>query len=229
MDSKGFSMNVWDKGRLPCLFVVLAGSLAALGWGINTPLQPRPTVAAFSFPAIVPLTGWQQLGSSPLPIPTYEKLIPIASKVYQYRQDGRVLEIEMRYLTATKGDIPQFLHWYKSIEQTPAAKIERQPGIGYHLFFVHQNKAYLSSCIHPQGESTVDGKQYLKTKLLSSGNPRQLWGWLVGQKTLFDQRCLWSHLSLPLTEPSQPEKTHQILKEVWLPWADWWQKNFPEP
>jgi cyanosortase A-associated protein len=219
--------NIWNTLRLPCLVAVLSGSVVALGVGMKTPLQPRPAIALYSFPATIPLAGWQPVDHYPLTSPEDKKLTPIASQAYQYQGNGKTLTIEMRYLTATKGDVTQFMRWYSKIPDSVATEVHQQPGKGSYVFLTYQNKAYLSSCINPQGQSTATGRQYLQSKVISGINPKQLLGWLVAKDTLFDQRCLWSHLSLPVKSPADLEATHGLLRETWGLWYDWWQTNFP--
>jgi cyanosortase A-associated protein len=220
--------NSWKTLRIPCLALVLGGTIIALGIGSKTPLQPRPEIAAYIFPATIDLPNWQQTDHYPLPKPEDKKLAPIASQAYQYQRDGKVLTIEMRYLTAAKGDIAQFMRWHTKIPDSVSTEIQQNPDNGSYIFFTYQNKAYLSACINPQGASTATGRQYLQSKLLSGINPKQFVGWLTGKDTLFDQRCLWSHLSLPLRPATNPSEARQILQESWGSWYIWWVNHFPK-
>ena len=99
--------------RPSVLAIALGGTMVALFWGIKTPLLSRPTVAPFTFPEKVPLSGWKQVRSHALEFPSSNDLTPIASRSYQYLSpDGLTLNIQMRYLNTAKADIPNFLREY---------------------------------------------------------------------------------------------------------------------
>lgn len=220
------SQQLWHHLRIPCLAVVLSGTVAALGMGMKTPLQPRPTYAAYTFPDTVPLPGWQLQRSYTLSNPEDEKPL-LASQGYQYTFDGTTLTVETRYLTATKGDVTQFIRWYTDLPENLKTKVHHQDNSGAYVLLTDQDALYLSACINPQGPSTATGQQYLQSKLLSATNFRQVWGWLIGQDTIFDQRCLWSHLSLSVQPSSNLEEPQQTLEEAWRSWYSWWMNNFP--
>ncbi len=219
--------NFWDLLRLSGLAMVLGGTILTLGVGLRTPLQPRPAIASYTLPETVPLKGWQPISQSTLPEPADEKLVPLASLAYRYQREEMSLTIEMRYLTATKGDVTQFIRWYTEIPGDTEMKVYQQPDQGSYVFFIHQDRAYLSSCLHPQGQITATGTEYLWTKVISGVSSGQFIGWLTGKNTIFDQRCLWFHLSLPLESSADNEESHRILIETWVLWHDWWTKNFP--
>lgn len=223
-----FKANIWENSRLSFLVAVFGGAVVALAVGMKTPLQPRPAIATYTFPETIPLTGWQAVENYPLPSPEAQKSTTLASQGYKYQRDGKTLTIEMRYLKATKGDVSQFMRWYDNIPGSVNAEVHQQPGKGSYILLSYQNQAYLSSCINPQGQSTATGSQYLQSKILSGINPKQFFGWLVGQDTIFDQRCLWSSLYLPLKSSADLEETHRLLKETWGSWYDWWQTNYPD-
>ena len=56
-------MKNWNFYRPSLLVIALGGTIVALFWGIKTPLLSRPTVAPFTFPKQVPLSGWKQVRS----------------------------------------------------------------------------------------------------------------------------------------------------------------------
>jgi cyanosortase A-associated protein len=221
------NQTIWETFRVPCLGMVLGGAVAALVIGLKTPLQPRPAIAPYTFPHSIPLAGWQPSGSFPIPPPENQLLKPLASQGYKYQRDGKTLIIEMRYLTATKADVSQFVRWYAPTTGLVNSKVHQQPGKGAYLFFTDQDRAYLSFCLTSQGQSIATGRQYLQSRILSGINPRQLAGWLFGEDTLFDQRCLWSHLSLGMDSSDSGEENDRLLRETWELWSQWWRNNFP--
>lgn len=221
-------MSLWDHYRSSILAIAFAGTLLALGAGLKTSLQPRPTVAEMPLPATVPLKGWQLTHSSPLTPEGSALLKPISSRVYRYRNaQGWELEAQAYYLDANKADIQDFLQNYTQLSASP--QISHQLNMGAIALIPTQNRVYLSACIHPQGSSTVTADHYLRTKLLSGKSVDWFKDWLWGQASLLDQRCLWSHLSVPLRSPSASQEAQIVLQQAWRNWFEWTQSQFFQP
>lgn len=218
-------MSLRNYYRSSILAIALGGSLLTLGFGLQTALQPRPTVAEITLPETVPLTGWQLIQSSPL-LPEGSALLkPISSRVYQYRNvQGGELEVQAYYLDANKADIEDFLKNYTTLPSRP--QISYQLNIGAIALIPAQHRMYLSACINPQGPSTVTADQYLRAKLLSGKTFSWFKDWLWGRANLLDQRCLWSHLSVPLRSPSANQEAQLVLQEAWRNWFEWTQAKF---
>ncbi|MEB3310443.1 MAG: cyanoexosortase A system-associated protein [Snowella sp.] len=215
-------MSLWDHYRSSVLAIACGGTLLALGWGLKTSLQPRPTVAEMALPKTVPLAGWQQTQSYPLMAEGSALLKPISSRAYQYRHpQGWDLEIQAYYLDASQADIHDFLQTYTTLSSTP--QISHQPHIGAIAVLPTPNRVYLSACINPQGPSTVTADQYLRVKLISGKTLSWFKDWLWGRAPLLDQRCLWSHLSIPLRSPSDTKNAQKILEKAWHRWFEWTQ------
>lgn len=219
----------FEKIRLPLLVAVFGGTIAAWSIGSKMPLLPRPQVASYQLPESIPLAGWEPVNYAPLAITKDQPLTSIAAGVYRYRQNGSELAIEARYLTATRGDVTQFARWYNSLPENLRGEISRTENIGSQKIFSHGNRLYLSACIHPAGETTVTGNEYLQNKLRFGIGIDRLAGWLIGTKTIYDQRCLWSLLSLPIDNPSSLETTRQQLQGAWELWYKWWRVHYPTP
>jgi cyanosortase A-associated protein len=50
--------------------------------------------------------------------------------------------------------------------------------------------------------------------------------WLLGKASIRDRRCLWTQLSIPVTE-LEPKQAYLILEKSWQEWYQWWQPRFP--
>ncbi|MDJ0689938.1 MAG: cyanoexosortase A system-associated protein [Xenococcaceae cyanobacterium MO_188.B32] len=97
----------------------------------------------------------------------------------------------------------------------------------YYLYFgsygilIHQDQLHLSSCITPQGSSIVSKTNFYQNypafQLLSD----RLVFWLLGEKPIVENVCLWSHLSIPISD-SSPEKAYLTLENVWFSWYEHW-------
>jgi cyanosortase A-associated protein len=154
----------------------------------------------------------------------------IAGRLYRYRYDSIPLDIEMRYIIGTLGNVEGFIK-NKTTIKLPTGKIFQkelyQEGIGYYGLFTYQNKAYLSSCINPQGESTVSTKQFLKNRDTYNIHLNRLLPWLLGKQSLVDRRCLWAHLSTPSNNVDD-KIAYKTLEKAWFSFYRWWSPRFPK-
>ena len=219
-------MSCWKNFRIPLLAVTLSGVVLALVKVILYPAVNSRTNTPFVFPSAVSLPGWQPLSSHPLVNQTELHPNYISGRHYQYIQNNLLMDIEMRYLVDTSGDVKDFIKTYTSI---PSSLVLRQhQGIGFYGLFTHQGKAYLSSCINPYGGSTVTHRQFKQNRNIYDLQPSRLLPWLLGQEDLKDDRCVWAHLSIPLKH-SSPKRGYQSLESAWLSWSQWWRPRFPRP
>lgn len=216
----------WKNLRTPLLAVTLSGVLLVLGKVILYPAVSNRTVSSFVLPSAVPLPGWQPLPSHLLVAPTAKDPSYISGRQYQYIQNDLPLNIEMRYLVNTVGDVKGLIKTYTSIPSSPV--LHQQEGIGFYGLFTYQGKAYLSSCINPSGGSTVTDNQFKQNRNIYDLQLGRLLPWLLGQEKLKDERCLWAHLSIPLRH-SSPEPSYQTLESAWVSWYQWWRPRFPKP
>ncbi|NEO10460.1 MAG: cyanoexosortase A system-associated protein [Moorea sp. SIO3I8] len=220
----------WKSLRIWLLAFVFGATLSVMGKVIWYPTTSARPITPFEFPATVPLPEWQPLESQGLTGQTAVDKTLQAGKHYRYIQNDLPLDIKMRYLVQSGGDINKFLQKYIGIEPASQELIvsRQQKKIGFHRLFVYQERAYLSSCINPRGGSMVTSYQFKKNRDIYDVRSRRLLLWLLGQVKLQDNRCLWAHLSIPL-ENSSPEAAYQVLENVWPDWYDWWYLHFPKP
>jgi cyanosortase A-associated protein len=129
----------------------------------------------------------------------------------------------MRYLSAN-GEVKTYIDRYTSIPTDPTiSKINS----GFYGMVTHDETAYISACIPPRGNSTFTAQQFQQNALLHDIRPTRVIKWWLGQQKLVDQRCLWTHLSIPIDDGSA-EDAYDVLEEAWTPWLKWWQSHFPE-
>lgn len=216
-------MIIYKKIRIPILAITFGSAILVLGKLILFPASTRPEFTPFVFPKQVPLAKWQLSESRLLPQPKAETPEQHSQWYYRYVKNNQQLNIEMHYL------VLEFFHL--NIEKWTAissdATIRHRPGVGFYGLGVHQRRAYLSSCINPRGSSTFTAEQFNQNRYFYDLRPQYLLSWLVGQNSLFDRRCLWVNLSVPLKDP-HPESAYQILENAWFSWYQWWQSRFPE-
>lgn len=225
-------MKLPKQLQIPLLIFVFANIALVLSKVVLDPTIGKKTVTPFVFPQNVPLSGWQQVASNPLKIKTAEakeKEIP-NGKQYRYTKDGLNLDVDMLYELETHGEYKEFLRNFTSIQGAPDEQfllVRQQPGVGTYGMFALQNRAYLNACINPRGGSTLTRQQYSDNRVRYDLLSDRLILWLLGQRSLRDQRCLWSHFSIPLNK-SSPESTYAALEKAWLSWYQWWSTRYPQ-
>ncbi|PSO59061.1 MAG: cyanoexosortase A system-associated protein [Cyanobacteria bacterium QH_2_48_84] len=208
--------------RIPMLAITFGGVVFALGQSILAPtISTDKKASSFSFPSKVPLPGWQLVETRSLKDPP--------GRNYQYTRNTLPMEIEMRYVAKA---FPNQMRFRKYNESTPSSpeKVEvvRQQGkVGFYGLYIEQQQANLRSCINPRGGSTINYEQFIKNRYTYDLQPTRLVPWLFGQETLKDERCLWTHLSIPLEDVS-PKEAYQILENAWFKWYQWWYPRFRE-
>ncbi len=218
-------VTLWQQVRIPFLIVAFSSLMLALGKSIVNP--PASAPPAFTFPSVIPLPGWQPLPSSPLPTNPQSQQQPVEGRHYRYIQNSSSLEIEMRYLVNTDGDVKTLIQNYTSIPLTSlnlSSELRQQQGVGSYLLLTDQQRAYLSACINPHGESTVTREQFVQNRNTNDLQPTRLLSWLLGRADLRDWRCLWAHLSIPLSK-ALPE-SYRALEAAWVSWDQKWTR-FP--
>lgn len=212
-------VEVLPRWRWATFAAVLAGTLAvqaAVIWKAMT-RNSQP----FTFPQQVPLQQATLTQSQARPGQignAYSEII--AQHQYQYQFQGQDLQIDMSYVTGTTGDLRRFLENYpisgQTLQPLPTPQV-RQQGDSYYAVYTHENRAYLSACLDPGGLSTVEEGHFIH-------NWNSHW-YLLGRDYI-DDRCLWTHLSVPLNQRS-PEQAFSILEANWVSWQEWWQNRMP--
>jgi cyanosortase A-associated protein len=213
---------IWKQFRVPLLALTFSSVLFVLATIVLVPTKDKRTVTTFVFPEKVPLPQWRLSESLPLPKPKKDSITLFAQRRYRYQKKDLLLDIEMRYLT--DGDVVKLLRDFNFISSS--AVIRQQQKVGYYGLGVDKQRAYLSACINPQGNSTFTNEQFNHNRYFYALQPQRLLSWLLEQEKLQDRRCLWAHLSVPLKN-SSPEAAYQVLETAWFSWYQWWQPRFP--
>jgi cyanosortase A-associated protein len=220
-------MLLSKQSRFALLVAISGAVLLVFAKTALHPSQPNSTLSTYTFPATVPLTGWQAVESRPVERSSLTPLNDRAGNRYRYTQQQIELEIEIRYIVGTDGDIKKFIAQYikpaQPLNQLQWETRQTQTGGSYALF-VDQGNVYLSSCINPYGESTVTDREFKYNRNFYDIRYRLL-PWLLG-KSLKDERCLWTIASTPL-QNTTPESLYPLLEQVWVEWNEWWRLHFP--
>jgi len=165
-----------------------------------------------------------------------------ASHAYEFQRDDQRLEIDVHYLAPwTDGNVSRLLFVNTPLRTANARLQPREhPDTGFYGVLTYEGYAYLTACINPKGNSTITEQQKTHNRYATGLRPGRVFQWLIGQGKLWDGRCLWTLMRVPLepdtlgspenTAPSAAsEQAYQILESAWVPWHRWWQANYPPP
>ncbi|MGL5065448.1 MAG: cyanoexosortase A system-associated protein [Microcoleus sp.] len=219
------AVTYWKPVRISLLAVTLGGVLLVAGKSIFYPNSGDRATVEYNFPESVPLADWQMVESVPLQIAETSQ-VKVGRK-YQYQKNSISLEVEMRYVLGTNGDIASMMKGHTILKSSPGKlTVANIAGVGYHGILQQQNRLYLSSCINPRGGATVDAEQFRYNRNTQDLRFDRLVFWLLGKGNIQDQRCLWAQMSVPL-DKTTPEAATKILETAWVSWHQWWYPRFP--
>ncbi|MBE9040089.1 cyanoexosortase A system-associated protein [Oscillatoriales cyanobacterium LEGE 11467] len=227
------SNPLWKKLRLPiAIFELGLVSLLFVRILFDPALGQRKPL---EFPPSVPLTNWESSQSERLKgIATSDNEYEYGSTIlggmrYQYTRDRLPLDIDLRYVVDTKGEVDVFLRKHSSLASstTPVSlRLANQSGVGSYALLADGDRAYLSACINPRGNSTYTREEYRHNQDIYDAQLGRVPAWLFRREKWRDDRCLWTLMSMPLSE-SDPEATQKILEQAWFEWYGRWSANFP--
>ncbi len=211
-------------------------SLAMAGITIATLLMPqvgRREIKSLQFPSQVTLSGWEEQNSVSL-VDNPETGLQLhrlrSGQKYHYQQQGTEVTAALRFFSPTFGNIE---HYVKKTDDPPLQKAYAQgktsylPDLGTYRLFNDQETAYLSACLTPEGESTINVAAYVNKTNRGIFNWETLIPRLLGQRSLRERRCLWVHLSTPLQQDS-PEDSYRRLESVFKTGYSQWQGLFEQ-
>ena len=217
-----------NKSRKAMVVVTAIASVVVLGKSLANSAAKSASVSKFAFPKSIPLSRSQFVSDdavNPYLVqpPAYISGNFIAGKRYRYLHDEKYLDIEMRYLGNTNGDLKSFIT-SQTGELFPVLKNSDR---GFYTVYADEDKAYLSACINSRGGTTATSDQFNRNRLIYDVRLDRFVPWLSGKAELKDKRCLWAHLSYPLDRNSTEEETYRTLEIVWQDWQAYWRSNFP--
>ena len=188
---------------LGCTVLVLSKTSLYPNQRLNTP--------KILLPITLNLQGWQLEVSEPIQEqqPEFQ-----SGQRYRYLKNGSGIDIEIRHIVNTKGNIKDYLKLYESMNLSHVPTIRQSEKFGFYGVFIEDNRSYLSACINPRGKSTFTGVQFAHNRNTLDMTPDRIFPWLLGQAELRDDRCLWVIFSMP-TE-GDPESTYHELEDLWF-------------
>ena len=211
------------------LIAVFTSTCVAISISIFTPnFKNRPK---FQFPDQVSLTNWQFQSSNNLD--NALKNNAIAARKYFYTSPTKdTLQIDALYIDGIVS-IPKSLAILGLKYSSNSLNIRYLESVGYYALFVDQDRAYLSSCINPYGDTTVTEDQFINNRDNTTSN--RIGSYLLGVTNLRNNRCLFTIISIPLENPklvnqstNSLAKMYQKLESVWINWHKNWHYDFPK-
>lgn len=195
-----------------------------LVYSIVKPIAPRSLDLDVSLPDTFSLPGWKaqptQSISPPLSNSKYNRIL--SGQRYSYRQGERSLQIAVRYVVETEGDIGQLMADSSELSNNmPNSFEDRQSSNGFYRLFTHQNQAYLESCLNLNRYNTVTPIQFRQNAYVQALQSQQWLGWLMSKRPLLERRCLWIQISTPILERNVQaaqvtlEQSWEILVASW--------------
>ncbi|AFY69434.1 hypothetical protein Pse7367_1137 [Thalassoporum mexicanum PCC 7367] len=230
-----------NKIRLPLLAAICGSIVLVFGASL---LNLKVGDRAFKLPEQAPLDGWQLQDSKPIstePKAIGEEDEPVAETViiakhYQYSQGDRRLDLEIRYIANSYGQIPAIIPAYTNIADPEFQEIigdnmtslkKSIDGIGSYNLFSYQNKAYLSTCITPYGTIIANQDDFFINLRTSQSLKANLLPWALGQTPLRDRRCVWAHLYINI-DPNQngaEAQAYETLEASLGNLSQWWRSQ----
>lgn len=132
--------------------------------------------------------------------------------------------IEMRYVPNVVGGNLSLISQYGEIENLSLAQVEvnQNAETGYYGVFTHQDRAYLTTCLRPQGKSVFTAQQL--SDAANQNLKRRILPWLLGTADLRDWSCLWVNMSVSLEDLTQ-EEAYLLLQEQWRSRYQLWSET----
>ncbi len=212
--------------RLGLVILTCAGMLVMVSQLLVNPSLGRPVLRPYQFPPSLTFGTYQAQ-------PRFQARQLIGPKIATAHSEGHYqsppFELDMRYFydgATVNGDVVTYNQSYLPTAVSGSSEIRGKPETGLYQLFTYEGRAYLSACINPRGTSTVTAAQFLAHRQALDHGPQRFAAWVLNQEYWLDRRCLWSQISLPLSQDSLPT-AYTRLEQVWLPWYAWWREHFP--
>lgn len=196
--------------------IALGVILTLLGVAIK-PTTPAPLDRDVPLPQTLSLPGWDaQFTQSITSPPSDSRYHRIRSgQRYAYRQGDRTLQVTVRDVVETEGDIDLLMaNTRELVKKDRSTVVDRQSNRGFYRLFTEQNQAYLQSCVNRNGYTTVTATQFRQNAYTQALQPQQWFGWLLSQRSLLGRRCLWIQMSTPIVE-QDAQGAYATLEENW--------------
>ena len=152
----------------------------------------------------------------------------MAGQRYLYQDNNSVLTTTLRYVVNANGDFPgirssEFAEFdidaFRQQTETPLHHDE-------FLIFSDDSKLNLISCITPKGKSVTNPRSMILSDRIrhTLSNPLNIYQWLLGNRLIWDRRCVWVHLSHPSNGPNAQAQ----LEQAWRQLLEYFRVHYPK-
>lgn len=212
----------WPTIRLGIFALLVTTTLGAWGYLLlRPPTNPEASLKSSFYPASLTLPDWPLVQSRPL----QEK--KSQGHLYLFQGKARLISAQAWLKHQGDGSVNRYLMVYGVMPPaTVNLKPRKQEGTGYHALIYFNETAYLTACLNAIGQSTVTEAQFMQNLNTYGWDLSRFFGWLLGQQNLRDNRCLWTLLATPLTNPKDEtlvRQTFEDLESFWSQWSSWWR------
>ncbi|BBC25492.1 cyanoexosortase A system-associated protein [Pseudanabaena sp. ABRG5-3] len=219
------------KFKISCLIIAFtSGCVAIISICLLTP--EIKTSSKLQLPSQISLTDWQFKESKNLNI-LLENDATSAQQYLYISSAQNVLKVDALY-TNGMVSIPKSLEMIGIKYSNNNLIMRYLDKVGYYALFSDQERAYLSSCINSRGMTTVTEEQFINNRPLEI-TWSHISAYLMGTSDLFDDRCLFTTISIPIEKNdlvgqnnSSLDKKYQTLEKAWINWHLYWKDNFPK-
>jgi cyanosortase A-associated protein len=232
-------MNYWRSLQITILAVLFGSAVFILGKSVIDPKVAKPDPI---LPKSASLPEWEFRSTNPIlnstasdpddTKPQHSRLI--SGRIYHFKQNQQSLDLEIRYLGETDGDVKKILRQYKSIFIPNAITkdssiLHQRDGIGSYIIFTQAERINLSACINPSGNSSVTRNQFESDRNNYDLQFGRILAWLKGEAELREQSCLWVNISSPIKNDSDQSR-YQLVQDLATQnleaaWGSWYRQN----
>jgi cyanosortase A-associated protein len=232
-------MNYQRSLQITILTILLGSAVFVLGKSVIDPTIAKPDPIP---PKSVSLPQWKFLSTNPIlnstasdpddTKPQHSRLI--SGRIYHFSRPQQNLDLEIRYLGETDGDVRKMLKQYKSIFipnaiTTNSSIVRYRAGVGSYILFTEAERIHLSTCINPSGNTSVTRNQFESDRNNYDLQFSRIGAWLKGEAKLREQSCLWVNLSMSIKNDSDQAsyKLAQNLaaQDLEAAWFHWYKQN----
>ncbi|WP_271253905.1 cyanoexosortase A system-associated protein [Pseudanabaena sp. Chao 1811] len=215
--------------KTSCLVIACTSSFVAISICLfNLNLKTR---SKLQLPNQISLANWQFKESKILNISLDNDAT--SAQQYLYVSSSRnVLRVDAIYTNGTVS-ISKSLEMIGVKSSNNNLSMRYLDKVGYYALFSDKERAYLSSCINSRGMTTATEEQFINNRPLEM-TWSHISAYLMGTSDLFDDRCLFTTISIPIEKndlgqnSSSLDKKYQTLEKVWINWHLYWKDNFPK-
>lgn len=212
-------INIGKEIKFSLLGGIVGTLILTLGEMMLSPLPQTDSFLDQNFPEEISLSGLP-VHSSDLPQHfDANQLQTIPGKSYTYNQNDSSVNIQVHYIP-TGQNVKTLLKKYTYLPHQ-SIEVLQQEKVGSYGVLVHQDELHLSSCITPKGSIIASNADFHQSYPAFQLIYNRLVFWLLGEKPIVENICLWSHLSIPISD-SSPEKAYLTLEKVWFSWYEHW-------